>query len=87
MHLVNRHQLKRNTSNGSCPRVEHFSYSAIKSVKHGLFFISKGISEQISIALYLRIFVPEFEPVAKQYLISISGVAKIFDWKRAEGVV
>jgi len=33
----------------------------VKRVKHRLFFISKRISDQISIVLYLNIFTPEFE--------------------------
>ena len=36
-------------------------YSARKSAKHVLFFISGGIFDQISIALYFIILAPEFE--------------------------
>jgi len=42
---------KKNIKNVSSARVAHFLYSAVKSVKHGLFFISKGIFDQISVAL------------------------------------
>ena len=32
-----------------------------KSSKHGLFFMSRGVCDQISSALYFNIFLPEFE--------------------------
>jgi len=34
---------------------------AVKSVRHGSFFISKGISDQISTALHFSISVSEFQ--------------------------
>jgi len=36
-------------------------YSTVKRIKYGLFVISKGISGQIFVALYLRIFESAFE--------------------------
>ena len=39
----------------------YFLYSARKSAKHVLFFISGGIFDQISTALYFMILAPEFE--------------------------
>jgi len=39
----------------------YFLYSAEKSAKHALFFISEGILYQISIALYFIISAAEFE--------------------------
>jgi len=42
----------------------YFLYSARKSAKHVLFFISGGIFDQIYIALYFNILATEFERAA-----------------------
>jgi len=41
--------------------ISYFLYSSEKSAKHVLFFISKGILDQTSIALCFIILAPEFE--------------------------
>jgi len=41
--------------------ISYFLYSSKKSVEHVLFFISKGILDQISIALCFIILASEFE--------------------------
>jgi len=53
---------KKNTNNASGSWVIHvFLYSSEKSAKHCLFFISKGIFDQISTALSFIILAPDFE--------------------------
>ena len=56
--------INKNTEYISIIRVIHnsyFLYSSEKSAKHVLFFTSKGILDQISIALCFIILAPEFE--------------------------
>jgi len=48
MHLVNVHQQKRNQKYFWYANNTFLLYSAVKSVKHGLFFISNGIFDQNS---------------------------------------
>jgi len=61
VYLVKVQQHENNTNNVSTTRVESFFITAVKRVKHWLSFISKGIFDQIFIALYLSIFAREFE--------------------------
>jgi len=61
VYLVKVQQHENNTNNVSTTRVEPFFITAVKRVKHWLSFISKGIFDQIFIALYLSIFAREFE--------------------------
>jgi len=53
--------------------ISYFIYSSEKSAKHVLFFISKGILDQISIALRFIILAPQFErPYGKVNCRSLS---------------
>jgi len=61
VHLIYAHQRKRNTDSISSTRVAHCLNFVVKSVKHSLFCISYGISDQIFIALHLNILAPKFE--------------------------
>jgi len=45
MNLVNAHQQKKNTNNICGIRLADFRCCAIKSVKRGLFFTSKGVCD------------------------------------------
>jgi len=62
MHAINAHQQNR-TPKMFLVRELRVFYYAVKIVKHGLFFISNGITDQLSIALYFHSLAPEFERV------------------------
>jgi len=52
---------EKNIKYVSSSQVIHIFYNLLKSAKHVFFFISKGIFNQISIALYFIMLAPEFE--------------------------
>jgi len=52
--------------------------SAVKSAKHGLFFNSERIFDQIFIALNFIILAPEFEHDLKKTILAVDGMELLF---------
>ena len=80
------YNINKNTKHGSSSWVVYISYTLPeKSAKHVLFFISGGIFDQISIALYFIILTPELERAfeRRMYIFYYSGVLSNlrFPWK------